>query len=116
MNTYIVFSLLLILLLMKLNWLAYKKLKATSHYAKNLFKKEEIIEELIDKSFKLKRVNMITEYRVKQLAKELERQKKINLAIVHYYASDQFDVPLKHGRFFNYHSKNLKQNFTFCEN
>jgi len=118
MNSFIVLLLLLILLLMKLYWRASKKLKATSHDAYNLLKKQEIIDELETETFELKRKMLLLEYRIEQSGKEVLRQKKINLAMLDYYETTManIQVPVEHARFFDYSHQGLGRIFTFSEN
>lgn len=119
MFTYIVMSTLLILLLLKLNSRAIKRLKQHRHEMENLEMLLEQKEELWNSSFEYKRISKIQDYRIQQLQDELKRQQQINIHIVSQYNSIResiADVPLKHGRFFSINIPKEKLLLHFSEN
>lgn len=119
MFTYVVMSVLVILVLIKLNFRAIYRLKCHQHEMKNIQMLIEQKEELWDSSFKYKRLSKIQEYRIEQLNMEIKRQQKINFVFIERYNSIResvIDVPLKNGRFFAVNINKEKLLLHFSEN
>lgn len=119
MFTYSVMSTLLILVLLKLNSRAIKRLKQHKHEMKDQQMLLEQKEELWETAFEYKRISKIQEYRIQQLREELIRQQEINIHVVGQYNSIResvIDIPKKHGRFFAVNVDKHKLLLHFSEN
>ena len=96
MFIYVVMSMLVILVLIKLNFRAIYRLKCHQHEMNDIRMLIEQKDELWDSSFEYKRLSKIQEYRIEQLNIEIKRQQKINLESIERYNSIResiVDVP-----------------------
>jgi len=85
MFTYCVICTLLVLLLLRLNYDALKRLKGFKHNGHNLKQTVLAKEELWQKNFEQKVMIMRLEIRVEQYSKQLKLQQEINLKLVTRY-------------------------------
>lgn len=119
MYAYIVMSVLLILVLLKLNHRAIERLKRHKHEMQNLKMLLLQKEELWDSSFEYKRLSKIQEFRIQELRNEVIRQQELNIELVTKYNSIResvIDIPKKHGRFFAVNVTKDKLLLHFSEN
>jgi hypothetical protein len=96
MFEYSVMSTLLVLLLLKQNWCAQKRLKSQKHDYVNLIKKHEVHKELLEKNQILKTENY-------NLNIKFQQQQKINFILLEKFNNiidNAIDIPNKNNRFF----------------
>ncbi len=119
MFTYSVMSTLIILVLLKLNSRAIKRLKQHKHEMRNREMLLEQKDELWDRAFEYKRLSKVQEYRIQQLREEIIRQQEMNIHLIEQYNSIResvIDIPKKHGRFFAANVTKEKLLLHFSEN